>query len=374
MEAQTEKPRILFVDDSRLIRVAAARILRDDFEICEASDGEQAWQKLRTDSDIAVVITDLSMPQLDGMGLLARIRGSDDEQIRSLPVIILTGQEDEEQAREEALAAGATDFISKPFDSLQLLARSKAQSSYRQLQQTSSTLAGTALIDPLTGLYNQQHFLTQGSKELAFARRHGSPFALAFINLDDFNTLYARHGKQVSTRLVAETAARLADLVRQEDTLARIGTTHFALILPFTTPKGARQVAERLLEQFHATPLSADGLEIPLRVSIGLVAETPDQATTFKGMIQTVKQALAEAGGAGGNRVHGCEQPLQQAPAPDLMTALQLIAAQQTEQVRAHLPTLLPQLVPLLELARDSLGLDLGDTLEQLCQPTTPAT
>ncbi len=366
MEAQTEKPRILFVDDSRLIRVAAQRILNEDFDIREAGDGEQAWQQLLDDPDIAVVITDLSMPALDGMGLLARIRRSDDEQLRNLPVIILTGKEDEEKAREDALAAGATDFLSKPFDSVQLLARTQAQASYRQLQQTTLSLEESALADPLTGLANQQHFLVQGSKELAFAKRHTSPFGLALINLEDFGTLYERHGKQAASRLLVESAQRLQELVRQEDTLARIGTTHFALILPFTTPKGARQMAERVIAQFCSSKLRVGRDDIAMRLSIGLVAETPDDSTTFKGMIQSVKQQLAAASQAGGGRVCGCEQQVEPLPAPDLMTALQWLAENKPERVAPHLPVLLGQLLPLLELARATLGLELTEGIEQL--------
>ena len=120
------KPRALVVDDSRLMRVAAKKILKEHFEIEEAADGEIAWNMIQEDNGYAVVMSDLSMPNLDGLGLLGKIRESDDPVTSELPVVIVTGAEDDTAAKEQALNCGASDFITKPFDSVQLVARAKA--------------------------------------------------------------------------------------------------------------------------------------------------------------------------------------------------------------------------------------------------------
>ena len=97
-EANPDKPTVLVVDDSRLMRVAARKILKDAFETLDAGDGEIAWELLQSDPRITLVMSDLSMPNLDGLGLLERIRRSEQPHIRELPVIIVTGAEDDDDA------------------------------------------------------------------------------------------------------------------------------------------------------------------------------------------------------------------------------------------------------------------------------------
>lgn len=367
LDSQTNtRHRILFVDDSRLMRVAAKKILNKEFDTLEAGDGEEAWNTLLVEKEIAVVLTDLSMPVLDGMGLLARIRNSDDQRIRSLPVVIVTGQEDEEKARESALSAGATDFISKPFDSIQLMARVKAQASHRDLQQNTAELEQASHVDKLTKLANQQYFLERGSQEVSFAKRHGNPFALLLISLDNFNDIYLKHGKTLGAKLIIQAARRMQRRIRHEDTLARIGVAHFALILPFTTSRGARGLAERLLESVIEQPFSIDGQTIAAVTSVGAVGVMPDQDTSFKALIQTVKQEMGKATRAGGNMVSGCEIPETATEIPPLAEALGLINANNGSEVEPHLPQLLKQIIPLLELADQRLGLELGETIGQL--------
>jgi len=115
--------RLLIVDDSKVVRVTARKILRDHFETVEALDGEHAWEILTSEEPFSLVISDLTMPNLDGFGLLERIRHSHLPHISDLPVITITGANDSEIIKERATEAGATDFIGKPFDAVHLLAR-----------------------------------------------------------------------------------------------------------------------------------------------------------------------------------------------------------------------------------------------------------
>ena len=125
----SEQQRLLIVDDSKVVRVTARKILRDHFETIEAVNGENAWDILTSEKVFSLVISDLSMPELDGFGLLERIRNSPLPHIRDLPVIVITGANDSAATKERAGLAGATDFIGKPFDSVHLLARTQAHAS-----------------------------------------------------------------------------------------------------------------------------------------------------------------------------------------------------------------------------------------------------
>ena len=161
-ESTAYKPIILVVDDSRLMRVAARKILKNDFEILEAEDGELAWNILQDNREINLVMSDLSMPRLDGLGLLKRIRESTDVHSKELPVIIVTGAEDDDGSKTSALAAGASDFITKPFESVQLLARTQTQVKQQRTRQAlrdsetrKKQLIRQSGVDALTGLLDR---------------------------------------------------------------------------------------------------------------------------------------------------------------------------------------------------------------------------
>ena len=104
---------ILIVDDSRTVRASLSKTLSATFDIIEAVDGEDGWKKLQLSPAIKLVITDIMMPELDGYGLICRIRGAESERIKMMPVIVVTSAEDE-ISRERAHACGANNFIVKP--------------------------------------------------------------------------------------------------------------------------------------------------------------------------------------------------------------------------------------------------------------------
>jgi len=115
-----DRPRVLVVDDSRVVRRALARILGKHFEVIEAEDGWVGWRSLKNDSRIDAVVTDIQMPNLDGYTFICKIRAAEDPGLRKLPVVVITSSEDE-VTRDRAYACGANDFILKPFNSSQLM-------------------------------------------------------------------------------------------------------------------------------------------------------------------------------------------------------------------------------------------------------------
>jgi PleD family two-component response regulator len=109
ISSTAEKPRVLVVDDSRLMRTAIHKFIQGEFQATEAEDGERGWEMLVGDDHIQVVIADVLMPRLDGYALICRIRAADEARIRDVPVIVITGAEDDE-TRERAFACGANEF------------------------------------------------------------------------------------------------------------------------------------------------------------------------------------------------------------------------------------------------------------------------
>ena len=221
--ADTPKLRILAVDDSRVMRRAMSKVLGKDYDVIEAEHGEDAWTLLTNDPDIQTVFTDLSMPYLDGFGLLDRMRSSDDPRLQDMPVIIITGKDDDDATKQKALDKGASDFITKPFDSVQLKARAKAHVRFketsRKLTETSDQLERQAAVDELTGLGGRRYFSKASEEHLAFIKRHGGHFTLIRLDIDEFNQLFIQSGKEQANLVLQQVGQTLAKIVRKEDTI-----------------------------------------------------------------------------------------------------------------------------------------------------------
>lgn len=115
-----DKPWVLIVDDSRVVRRTILNTLGPTFNVLEAGDGAAGWRMLRQNSRIEVVISDIQMPEMDGYSLICKVRAVEDPALREIPIIVITSAEDD-ITRERAYACGANDFILKPFHADQLL-------------------------------------------------------------------------------------------------------------------------------------------------------------------------------------------------------------------------------------------------------------
>jgi diguanylate cyclase (GGDEF)-like protein len=244
-ELPAEKPEVLVVDDSKVIRLAARKMLGADYNIHLAEDGLVGWEMLQENSAISVVFTDLSMPNMNGMELLENIRTSSNDQIANLPVIILTGADDTETVKHQVFDAGATDFIAKPFESIDLLSRAKA---YARLSRKVVELEKKTGYDKLTGLYNANLLVEQGSKAFSFASRHKLFISAVYFEIQDFQNVFLTHGKNVAQHIIVAVGKRLQEVMREEDIAARLGVAKYALILPMTNKQKSQIVIERVRE------------------------------------------------------------------------------------------------------------------------------
>lgn len=300
------KQRLLIVDDSRVIRVTARKILQNHFETVEAVSGENAWEILSSEAPFSLVVSDLTMPGMDGFGLLEKIRGSHLPHISGIPVIIITGANDSEATKQRATAAGATDFIGKPFDAVHLLARTQAHaeaySTEQSLTQETMELEDHALTDPASGLPNEAAFNERGQQLLAYAVRHDCDLALFSIDIDDFGDLFKQYGDQATTAAVKAVAGVLSSCVRQEDMAARIGSSRFALLLPDMGRSGIRTLADRIIADMGKHQLGVDGKQVPLSVSIGVAAPDISGETRFDAMLTAATANLQTALRRGGNQ------------------------------------------------------------------------
>jgi two-component system cell cycle response regulator len=302
----TVQPTVLLVDDSRVMRKAIGNILNGEFVVIEAEDGEDGWAKLTSNPDIQVVISDIEMPNLDGFGLLQRLRNFEDVRISRMPVIIITGAEDEE-TRQAALDNGATDFVTKPVDRTQLLARARAQAKFtetqRDLEDTAISLKTEATRDPLTGLHSRRFFLQRGEQDIAYSRRHHQDLALLRVDIDKFRHFYSDYGDEAVDEILTWIAQSLKAHARVEDTLARIGGSSFALLAPATSPEEAMVLGERMRKALSQNTFQWQKLSIPMTASIGMVTLGRHIDANIDGLLKKAELCLRQARRSGGNRL-----------------------------------------------------------------------
>lgn len=381
-------PHLLVVDDSRLMRRAIIKILGKEYRLTEAGDGEEGWQALQDHNDIKVIFSDLSMPNLDGFGLLERIRNCNEPRIQNTPVIIITGAEDDEETKQLALSKGASDFISKPFESVQLRTRAKTHlrldDTHRQLNETANQLEEQTTKDELTGLSNKNYFLQRGKKDLAFAKRHRGELSLLLIQIDNFNKLFTGFGKEAALHALKEVSRIMMENIRQEDTVARIGVAQLAFLTPSTNRTGARQLGERIRNQIKELVIEFGGIALPTTISVGIAAIDISNETSLDDILKVANQNLADAIYNGGNCIAPVAideavttepetdaeiisiQPL--AEEPDLEMAVQLCQSDEPAKIQPYLAALLRKIYPLLQLCNKQLQLGIDDALERIRQ------
>ena len=358
-EEEHIKPRILAVDDSRVMRRAMTKVLSKDYDVIEAENGEDAWTILLNDNTIQIVFSDLSMPFLDGYGLLERIRTSEDAHLNQTPVIIITGQEDDEEAKQEALDKGANDFITKPFDSIQLQARAKAHITFKQtttkLTETSDKLERQATVDETTGLGGQRYFCKVGDETLSYANRHGGQFVLIRMDIDGFNNLFIKHGKKIMDAVLHTIGEKLSQLVRQEDTIARTGVSKFALILKETNMDEVILLVERIREEIQTLAFKIPESEelIKLTISAGLYEPTENTKLSFKQIIVETEKYLDKAISAGGNQIisHRTNKAATKKPIEDIniLELLEKLQENKPDELLPKVDSILHHITPLLK-------------------------
>lgn len=261
------KPEILFVDDSRTARAAAKKILSEQYIVDEAKDGKDAWEKLEKNPDYAVVFADIQMPELNGLQLLKHIRTSPDRRIAQKPIIMITGHSDTHAAMRAVFEMGATGFISKPFSDIDLIS---CACSYINLNQRLNQLEDTLGIDRQSGLYNASRFEAEGCKTLSMALRHKLELSVVYLELKSLSDISDNHSNKAATQVVVEVGKRIKKHLRDEEIVARIGTSRFALLLPATSSPNSKIAITRVQSMIKKMSFVINKHKIQVSIAAGI--------------------------------------------------------------------------------------------------------
>ncbi|WP_171006480.1 PleD family two-component system response regulator [Pseudomonas sp. 2FG] len=313
---------VLLVDDQAMIGEAIRRELAGeaniDFHFC--SDPQQAIA-MAVQIRPTVILQDLVMPGMDGLALVRDYRNH--PATRDIPIIVLSTKE-EPQVKGAAFAAGANDYLVKLPDAIELVARIRYHSrsylmllqrdeAYRALRESQQQLLDTNLVlqrlmnsDGLTGLSNRRHFDEYLELEWRRALREQSQLSLLMIDVDYFKHYNDGFGHLAGDEVLRQVAIAIrAGGSRPTDLPARYGGEEFAMVLPSTSPGGARLVAEKIrlavvaLQIPHISPLP----DSCLTVSAGVATLTPKQGGSSRLLIQAADQGLYLAKRSGRNQV-----------------------------------------------------------------------
>jgi len=318
---------ILVVDDDRISALKLRSLLeRLGHGVAVTRDGVEGWGQIGERAP-GLVISDWMMPGMDGPELCRRIRA---RRAGAYIYVILLTSRDGQQDRVAGLEAGADDFLVKPLDPAELLARlnvarrilsmeeqlraqaDRLREMHAALEGHNARLTELATTDGLTGLANHRHFREALASALSPAARRGSPLSLVMLDVDRFKAYNDAFGHPAGDDVLRAVGALLHACARPGDVVARYGGEEFAALLPQAGEEAALAFVARLRQAIagHAWPLA------PITVSLGVAtsaAETDDGAC----LIGLADRALYHAKRSGRDRV---------THARDLPTGIEAIA------------------------------------------------
>jgi diguanylate cyclase (GGDEF)-like protein len=281
-------------DDDDIRALITHRLKAGGLDVVAASDGVRALALLSHEPDL--LLLDVSMPGKDGFAVCREVqrRGP-----LAPPVIFLTAHGNT-FSRITGLDAGAVDYVAKPFDGAELLARVRAALRASELR---NRLAAEAATDPLTGLLNRRQLELRLAETVALAHRHGRPVSALMIDLDYFKRVNDSYGHGSGDQVLRDVATRIREGCRISDIVARYGGEEFVVVLPETDVNGAVSAAEKIrwLVSSRAIQLERGG-RIRVTASVG-AAELEPQTGTPGQLLADADAALYEAKHAGRDRI-----------------------------------------------------------------------
>lgn len=296
--------RILIIDDSKLIAHFSRSILtKQGHEVLWAQDGPEGLDLAKAQLP-DLILLDLVMPLLDGYEVCRRLKA--DSKMFEVPVIMLTSKA-EPGDKVKGLELGAVDYVTKPFDEGELLARVnihlRIKALYEALQEKNRQLQEIANRDGLTGLYNHCYFQEQLAKDFARAQRYNQPLSCVLFDIDHFKKFNDAYGHQTGDIILKTMGKLITTSIRESDFAARYGGEEFALILYYTAPEGAFDVAERLRGIVEGYEFCKAGDSLRITISAGIATFPHSLIHEPKKLIECSDKALYLAKQNGRNRV-----------------------------------------------------------------------
>lgn len=304
---KSEVQKLLIVDDDSQITQLMQAILSTDknYEIKVSHSGAEALSLI--DSwEPHLLLLDVNMPGLTGLETLSLVRKKDNY----VSVVLVSGNPETEDVI-KGLDSGADDYICKPFNPHELMARVRTQLRIKsltdQLTVANKKLQSLVEIDDLTGLYNMRNIYERIELEISRCKRFGFGICAIMMDMDHFKRVNDDHDHLFGSFVLKEVGALIKESVRDVDFAARYGGDEFMVILTGTDLKGAQVFCERLRKKIEKYDFNNGEHRMDLTTSMGfgLLKPTEDLILTGKELVQWADRALYESKEKGRNRVEG---------------------------------------------------------------------
>jgi two-component system cell cycle response regulator len=299
-----EEPRILIAEDDPISRrVLHAFLKKWNYEVVVATDGLEALKALEADDAPSLAILDWMMPGMEGPEICQRVR-----RVAGRPyvyIILLTARNLKGDLL-RGLAFGADDYLTKPFDAMELRARLHVGQRILDLQHSliaaREELRFKATYDTLTGLCNRGVIIETLTREYARRSREGGSFGIIMADLDHFKSVNDTYGHLVGDEVLREAARRMHACVRTYDVVGRYGGEEFLIVVPASDTAAILTLAERIRSAIETSPVQFDGCSISMTVSLGVAPCSSDNPASAEGLLHVADDALYRAKQAGRNR------------------------------------------------------------------------
>ncbi len=315
--------RVAIVDDDTAIRrLIHLYLMRAGYEVIHFATGNDARDELpRISWDLAIL--DRRLPDMDGLELCQHLKSN--AEVRTRYIIILTG-EDEAEDKILGLDLGADDYITKPFQPGELLARIRAAKRIVDLQkellESNRRLELLSITDGLTKLNNHRHFQDELARSFEESQRYHRPLSLVIADIDFFKKVNDTYGHAVGDDVLKCVAQLFQQSSRSTDLAARYGGEEFTMLLPETHLDDAIAFAEKLRALIEQTPIETQAGSLHVTISLGVATVPHSRIRSPKELIVCADRALYRAKKAGRNQVQaerrkeGQNRPPRQAEQP----------------------------------------------------------
>lgn len=294
--------KVLIAEDNAVSGKILQKKIKDwGYEVVLAKDGKEAWSALQSEG-IKLAVVDWMMPEISGIQLCKKIRENNHQgEDQDYTYIILLTAKDEQEDLIKGFSAGADDYITKPFNHLELKARLKTGKRIIDLQKQ---LQEQASHDGLTGLWNRKGMFHILAKEINRSQRDDLPLAAIMIDIDKFKAINDTHGHPIGDLVLQKVAKTLKRNVRNYDEVCRYGGDELLLILPNCSMAKTKKIAERLRKSVTEQKIKDDSNSLHITVSLGGAStDSLSEDVSAKALIMAADKALLEAKNLGRNCV-----------------------------------------------------------------------
>jgi len=290
-------------DDAAIRRLVRLFLNRAGYVTFECTTGEEARAALLGQPwDLAIL--DRRLPDIDGAVLAHELKAK--TELRSRYIIMLTG-EDEQEDKVQGLELGADDYITKPFQYPELLARIRAGKRIVDLQkellETNKRLELLSITDGLTKLYNHRYLQDELARAFDESQRYQRPLSLAIVDLDFFKKVNDTYGHAIGDDVLKCVSRMFHESVRSTDLVARYGGEEFAVMMPETELDDATTFAEKIRSLIEQSPVETQAGPLNVTVSIGVASVPHSRIHHAKELVVAADKALYRAKKNGRNQV-----------------------------------------------------------------------